>query len=92
MERITSRSNPLITHLRKLAASASYRREQGQFLCDGYKLLQEAQAWDADIITVVAQEGAECPAFGSGVRRVQVPPDVLASAAPSQTPQGVLFV
>jgi len=29
MEIITSRQNPLCTHLRKLAASASYRRQRG---------------------------------------------------------------
>lgn len=29
METITSRQNPLCTHLRKLAASASYRRRCG---------------------------------------------------------------
>ena len=34
MEIITSRSNPLCTHIRKLASSRSYRERQGQFLCD----------------------------------------------------------
>ena len=42
MEIITSRQNPLCTHLRKLAASASYRRQRGEFLCDSPKLLKEA--------------------------------------------------
>ena len=42
METITSRTNPLCTHLRKLAASASYRRSCGEFLCDSPKLLGEA--------------------------------------------------
>ena len=40
MEIITSRQNPLCTHLRKLAASASYRRQRGEFLCDSPKLLK----------------------------------------------------
>ena len=39
METITSRQNPLCTHLRKLAASVSYRRRSGEFLCDSPKLL-----------------------------------------------------
>ena len=42
METITSRQNPLCTHLRKLAASASYRRRCGEFLCDSPKLLETA--------------------------------------------------
>ena len=45
MEKITSRQNPLCTHLRKLASSASYRRQRGEFLCDSPKLLREALLW-----------------------------------------------
>ena len=44
MEIITSRTNPLCTHLRKLASSVSYRRDCGEFLCDSPKLLEEALA------------------------------------------------
>ena len=33
METITSRQNPLMTHIRKLAGSAAYRRQTGQCLC-----------------------------------------------------------
>ena len=42
MEKITSRSNGLLVHMKKLAASAAYRREQGVYLCDSPKLLREA--------------------------------------------------
>ena len=49
MEIITSRQNPLCTHLRKLAASASYRRQRGEFLCDSPKLLKEALLWGAAV-------------------------------------------
>ena len=45
MEIITSRTNPLCTHLRKLASSVSYRRDCGEFLCDSPKLLEEALLW-----------------------------------------------
>ena len=31
-ERITSRANPLMTHIRKLASSRSYRRQCGEYL------------------------------------------------------------
>ena len=56
METITSRTNPLCTHLRKLAASASYRRSCGEFLCDSPKLLEEALLWGADLHTVVCTD------------------------------------
>jgi hypothetical protein len=61
MEKITSRQNPLCTHLRKLASSASYRRQRGEFLCDSPKLLREALLWGAEIRTIVATEGVELP-------------------------------
>ncbi|MBE6918866.1 MAG: RNA methyltransferase [Ruminococcaceae bacterium] len=91
MERITSRTNPLMTHLRKLSSSAAYRREQGEFLCDGPKLLQEALQWGAELVTVVATAGTELPVLPAGVRAVEVPEDVMASVSPMKTPQGVLF-
>lgn len=92
MERITSRANPLCTHLRKLGASVSYRRSSGEFLCDSPKLLEEALLWKADIHTVVAAEGTPLPVLSEGIRAVQVPPDVMKSISPAQTPQGVLSV
>ena len=55
MERITSRTNPLMTHIRKLSSSAAYRREQGEFLCDSPKLLAEALLWKAPILTAVTR-------------------------------------
>ena len=93
MERITSRQNSLCTHLRRLAASASYRRKCGQFLCDSPKLLREALLWRSDLLrTVVVTEGTDLPALPEGVRVVQVPEDVMESVSPAKTPQGTLAV
>ena len=92
METITSRTNPLCTHLRKLAASASYRRSCGEFLCDSPKLLEEALLWGADLHTVVCTDPSALPALPEAVRCVQVPPDLMKSISPAQTPQGVLAV
>ena len=92
MELITSRQNPLCTHLRKLASSGSYRRKTGEFLCDSPKLVEEAILWNGDLHTVVFTENAALPPIPAGVRCVQVPSDVMASVSPAQTPQGVLAV
>ena len=92
MEIITSRQNALCTHLRKLAASASYRRKSGEFLCDSPKLLEEALLWGGDLHTVVCTEHAALPLIPRGVRLVQVPEDVMKSISPAETPQGVLSV
>ena len=91
MERITSRTNPLMTHMRKLSSSAAYRREQGEFVCDSPKLLHEALQWHAELLAVVTTDGASLPVLPQGVRVVEVPEDVMASASPMKTPQGVLF-
>lgn len=92
MERISSRTNPLCTHLRKLAVSASYRRQQSEFLCDSPKLLEEALLWHADVHTVICTEDAALPPLPAAVRCVGVPEDVMRSVSPARTPQGILSV
>ena len=90
METITSRTNPLCTHIRKLAASRSYRRECREFLCDSPKLLEEALLWNGRLKTVVCTQGTDLPPLPAGVRAVQVPSEVMKSISPAQAPQGVL--
>ena len=53
MEKITSRKNNTIVHLRKLGSDASYRRECCEFICDGVKTLNEALASGMEIKTVL---------------------------------------
>ncbi len=90
METITSRQNPLFQKVRKLNASVAFRRQQGLFVCEGPKLLEEAVRWGGDIETVILAKGerAVCPA---GPRMVETPGDVLVSLADTETPQGVVF-
>lgn len=90
MERITSRGNALLTHMKKLAATGSYRRACGEYLCDSPKLLEEAVKWNAPLTAVVCTEGVELPELPS-VRTACVPADVMASVSPMKSPQGVLF-
>ena len=92
MERITSRKNPLLTQIRKLAAgSGRDRRAAGEYLGDGRKLLEEALKWHAPLTTVVVSEGVELPNLPPEVRAVQVPRDVMETISPMKTPQGALF-
>lgn len=91
METITSRQNALMTHLRKLAASRTYRRTCGEYLCDGVKMLDEALKWGAPLVTAVFSESVDAPELPEGVRAVRVPHDVMRSISPMETPQGALF-
>lgn len=90
-ESITSRHNAYLAHLRKLAASRSYRDECGEYLGDGTKLLDEALKWNAPLRAVVVSEGAEVPDLPEGVRAVRVSTELMRYVSPAETPQGVLF-
>ena len=90
-ETITSRQNPLMTYLRKLASSRSYRKKSGEYLCDGTKLLAEALKWGAEVKTAVFSEGVDIPPLPDGVRAVRVSEELMRSVSPMETPQGALF-
>ena len=91
MERITSRTNPLMLHLRKLGSSHSYRSKTGEYLGDGTKLLAEALRWGAELTAVVCTPGFPLPALPAGVRTAEVPEELMAYISPMEAPQGVLF-
>lgn len=91
MDRITSRANPLLSHIRRLSSDAAYRRQSGQFVGDSPKLLREALQWGVEPVCVVCTEGVALPTLTEGVRVVCVPGDVMASVSPMKSPQGVLF-
>lgn len=91
-ERITSRHNPLLAHIRRLQSSRSYRRKSGQFVAEGTKLLEEAAKWWPGLETVVCREGLALCELPQEVRVVRVPEDVLKSISTVETPQGAIFV
>lgn len=66
MDKISSRKNAMVAHWRALCADGAYRREKGEFVCDGLKLLGEAASCGAEIVSVLWKEGgatgeADCP-------------------------------
>ena len=91
MDRITSRKNRIISHLRQLGRDAACRRESGEFICDGEKLLEEALAANIQIGTVLWKEN------GSAVRETTASVQLLASeelfdyASPMINSPGPLF-
>ena len=91
-EHITSRQNPLLVHIRKLASSRSYRKASGEFVAEGTKLLEEAAKWWPDLRTVVCREDVPLRNLPDTVRVVTVPEDVLKSVSTVDTPQGAMFV
>lgn len=93
MERITARKNTLIVHIKRLIAERAYRRESGEFVCEGPKLLDEALRHGAQITTLVQSETATCPdGIAADVRRVCVPDALLAYLSDTKSPQQLLFL
>lgn len=92
VERITSRQNPWIIHVRKLLAQRDYRRQCGQYVADGVKLLDDTLHAGAQIDAVLCTPEIELPPLPETVRTVQVPSDVMASVSPMRAPQGLLLV
>lgn len=89
---ITSRKNERVLRLKKLGASRSFRREQGEFLCDGEKLLWEAVKWHAEICDVfLCGELSEELTLPGSARLYRVTREVLEAVSPLKTPQNVVF-
>lgn len=91
MEIITSRSNQFIKHIRRLTSDREYRRSSGLFFGEGPKLLAEALRAGAALEAVVTAQGVDLPGL-DGLRRAEVPADLLNSLCDTRTPQGVLFL
>lgn len=81
----------MAVHIRKLQRSRAYRRQQGEFVCEGPKLLSEALAWGAEFTGVVLEEG-HTAAVPDGVRTVSVSAALMKNLSDTETPQGVLFL
>ena len=76
MEKITSRQNHLIRHIRRLGTDAAYRRQCGEYVCDGEKLLEEALRWGVSVKSVLwARE--PCAALPDTARQYAVPGELL---------------
>lgn len=90
MNVLTSRQNPLCTHLRKLCAQSRYRRETGEYLADGRKLWEEAVRWQAPIRRLITtpETSVDLP---QGVEHTVVSPELMAYLSPMESPQGFLF-
>lgn len=90
MEKLSSRQNKTIAHLRRLGTDRAYRRECSQYVCDGEKLLREALRWGAEIKTAVWRAGptVELP---DTVRQYTASQELLDYASALKNCPGVLF-
>lgn len=91
-EYISSRKNRYIAHLRALGSEANYRREQGEYLCDGFKLLEEALDKGQKITSVLWRgEPENVPAGLEGVRQYCAADELFDYASPMKNSPGPVF-
>lgn len=91
MERITSRKNRIITHIRKLANDRAYRAESRQFVCDGGKLLGEALSAGAEIAAVLWNEADTTARDIAGAECYTVSGELIDYASPLKNSPGPVF-
>lgn len=89
MEKITSRKNKLVAHLRKLGSDRAYRRESGEYVCDGNKQLEEALRFGAEV-TAVLYKG-QAPSLPENVPAYEAAEDILEYASPLKNSPGPVF-
>ena len=91
MEHITSRKNPLILRLRALCADGAFRRAEGEYLCDGHKLLAETLDKGAELRCVLWKgRSGEMP-LPDSVRQYTVPEELFDYVSPMKNSPGPLF-
>ncbi len=90
MDRIESKRNPKIVHMKKLGTDKSYREKCREFICDGEKLLYEAILWDAQIIMVITCAQLKCN-MPEDVQVYSASEEILEYISPLKSPQKVIF-
>lgn len=96
---ITSPQNPTIKRIRHLQKRSKARQEEGAFVIEGLRLVEEAlqHAWTPELVLFsgdMDQRGWDVVnGFrGQGVPTQEVSPEVMSAASDTQTPQGLLAV
>ena len=91
VEHITSRKNPLILRLRALTSDGAFRRAEGEYLCDGQKLLAEALEKGAALRAVLWKERPGDTSLPASVRQYTAPAELFDYASPMKNSPGPLF-
>ena len=91
MEHISSRKNTYIMRLRALASDSELRRREGEYLCDGLKLLDEALQKGAEIRSVLWKGEAKPVPGLDGARQFVAPAELFDYASPMKNSPGPVF-
>ena len=91
MEKLSSRKNAYIAHMRALAADRQYRLEQQQYLCDGIKTLKEALQFGAQVKSLLWKGEAQQVEGLCCKEQYIAPAELFDYACPLKNSPGPLF-
>lgn len=91
MEKLSSRKNQYIAHVRQLASDSKYRSEHGEYVCDGLKTLREALTFGAQVSSVLWKASPGDVALPDGVSEYVAPSELFDYASPMKNSPGPLF-
>lgn len=95
--RIESRENPLIKRIVRLSGDRKYRKDMGEMVCEGGKMLGEALASGIKIHDIVVADDADVStedlhqAEQNGARLHSCPISLMQKISNVKTPQGIVF-
>lgn len=90
-ERISSRKNGYIGYLRRLCADASFRRETGETVLDGEKLLREALASGCEITGLIYDELTDAGTLPACQKLYAAPGELVSYVSPVKNSPGPVF-
>ena len=90
---VTSRRDALVRLFRQLCRDRSFRRERGEFVCDGTKLLDEALSAGANVGAVLLRESGARPDLSTlkNVSTAVLSDEVFTWVSPLENSPGPLF-
>lgn len=90
MKRIESLSNSLVKYWKKLATTRKERDQSGEFLVEGFHLVEEALQ-GTDVLNLIVREGVEIPATWNvdNIYMVEVTAAIAAELAETEHTQGI---
>ena len=91
MKRIESTQNALVKHWKKLVTLRKEREKSGEFIVEGFHLVEEALKNKAQIVQVIVRDGVDLPLLWEidDVQMVQVNEAVAKEIAETEKSQGV---
>ena len=91
MKRIESPQNALVKHWKKLVTTRKEREKSGEFIVEGFHLVEEALKNKEQIVQIMVRENVDLPLLWDidNVEMVEITGTIATKLAETENPQGV---